>query len=115
MFVRLLGHVGAAVAGMVTVYVWRVPYNMHTIGRQYGARFAAVLPARSILLVVAVSAIACVACIPKLFLPKLPGALTLGLPAPLYAVLLGLLLAKARLVQVEPLWRRAVGIIRGSR
>ena len=115
LFVRLLGYIGAAVAGILTIYFWSVPYNMHTIGRQYGAKFAAVLPARKLLQIIAVSAIACVACSPTLFLPNLPDAIRLGLAAPLYAVLLGALMGKARLLPVESLWRRVVAIHHGVR
>ncbi len=115
LFVYWLGYIGAALAGIATVYMWSVPYNMHIIGRQYGAGFTNVLPAKTFLLIAVISTIACIACLPTFLLPSLPPAARLGVTAPLYALLVGALMLKARLLRVKPLWRRAVALLHGVR
>lgn len=58
-FVYLFGYIGAAIATILTLYLWSVPFNLHAIAKGFGCHWHETLPLQKIgciLLVAATSA-----------------------------------------------------------
>jgi len=111
--VRFLGYVGATLAGIVTLYLWTIPYCIILIGRWYGARVARVLPYRAILGILGLSLLACVTCLPNWLMPDASPLLRLVLVVPLFALAVFFLFHKAGFVNYRSLLlrvRAAVGL-----
>ena len=70
-FVRFWGYIGAAIAGIITMYLWTVPFSIMAIARHYGTRPVLVMPLNRLWPVLAASILACIACIPVWLFPGL--------------------------------------------
>jgi O-antigen/teichoic acid export membrane protein len=58
--VQTIGYIGAAIATMLTLYLWTIPFNLHTIAHGFGIRWQDSIPFKSLLKVLSV----CVLCMP---------------------------------------------------
>ena len=56
-FVELTGYLGAAIAIIVTLYSWTVPYNLVKIGHGFGVRWHECLPVRDLFRILTISLI----------------------------------------------------------
>ena len=57
LFVKLFGYLGAAVATIITLYFWSVPYNLYKIGQGFGVKVIQTLPFREVALILFLSCI----------------------------------------------------------
>jgi O-antigen/teichoic acid export membrane protein len=99
-FVHVFGYIGAAVAGVVMIYLWHVPFNIFMIGRQYGTNVAHVMPYQRLMAIGGLSALACVACLPSLFMPECSPLLRLAAVVPLFGIAIVFLLRTAGLLHL---------------
>ena len=93
--VRLVGYIGAAIASVLTLYFWTIPFNIHMIAKGFGVRWQEALPFRQLSRVLLLS----VLCIPFAAVGSYGFALNafgrLSLAAVLYWPVLVLLLYRA--------------------
>jgi len=114
LLVHLLGYIGAAIAVIVTFCAWSVPYFVVVIGRLYQARPATVLPYKTILAILGVSALGCVGCVPTLLMSGSASVLRLSLAIPLYAAIVVALMMRLSLLKPVAI-RAAVNRVLRSR
>jgi len=58
LFVTWFGYIGAAVALVLTIYLWSVPYNLRLIAMGFTCRYTSVLPVRQLLSIFLVGLVA---------------------------------------------------------
>jgi O-antigen/teichoic acid export membrane protein len=92
--VHLMGYLGAAIATILTLYFWTVPYNLHKIGQGYGVSAFSTLPFKKLGVILLISVIPAPLFLFNLLLPEDSYFVKLFLTALLYFPLTGLLLLK---------------------
>ena len=55
MLVRSIGYIGAAIAAVVTLYFWTIPFNLRMIAQGFGVRWQETLPLGSLLRILSIS------------------------------------------------------------
>ena len=99
-FVHFWGYLGAAVATILTLYLWSTPYNLYKIGRGFSVGILETLPFKKLGFILIISFIPAPLLMINLLLPKEAYVLKLFLDAFLYFPIVGVLLFKFKLLEI---------------
>lgn len=102
LFVHLWGYLGAAIATVVTLYIWTIPYNLYKIGKGFDVKFWETLPLKELASIV----LLCLAGVPlamiHLLIHRQPYFVQLLMAAILYFPVVVLLLIRKNLLEIPP-------------
>jgi len=107
-FVSWLGYIGAAVATIVTIYFYSVPFNLLSISRGFATHWTRILPFGELATLIARSSLLLPLALAPLLMVELPPYAKLGLAAILYWPFTLVLLARSGSLTVPPQLLRAL-------
>lgn len=55
LFVKIFGYLGAAIATIITLYFWTVPFNLYKIGQGFGVKAIETLPLKEVFIIMMLS------------------------------------------------------------
>ena len=109
--VKWLGYIGAAVATVLTLYLWTVPFNLYKIGQGFGVRALQTLPVYETGRVMFFSLCAGLPALPYVLTTHHPWSVQLVVSAMLYFPAAGLLLYRYGLLDIPEKYERFVPAI----
>lgn len=99
--IYFIGYLGAAIATILTLYLWTVPYNLYHIGKGFNVKAIQVLPFYKMSIIMGISILALVpASIFMLFDELLPAIVQLIIAASIYFPLVFIILYKKKYLYV---------------
>jgi len=102
--VHFWGYLGAALATVLTLYFWTVPYNLYKIGQGFGVSIIKTLPFRRIGFILLVSVIPLPLLLLNLLISQDAYLIRLFISAFLYFPILAVLLLKFNLLEIPQLF-----------
>lgn len=101
--VRQIGYLGAAIATVIVLYVWNVPFNMTAIWKLYNVPFWKILPYGVLLKIMLISVFASCLCMVKRYLPTSNDLVQLAILTPVYTGTVLLMMLKFNLLKKSTL------------
>lgn len=100
LFVKIFGYLGAAIATILTLYLWTVPFNLYKIGQGFGVKAIETLPLKKVFIIMLLSFFASPLAIIYIVLNEDPYVLQFLIVAILYFPIVTILLYRFKVLHI---------------
>lgn len=115
LFVKMFGYLGAAIATIITLYLWTVPFNLYKIGQGFGIKAIETLPLKEVFIIMMLSFFASPLAILYIVLNEHVYAVQFVVSAILYFPIVAVFLYKSKVLQIPARYYKYIpSILKGE-